>query len=109
MIDEKIEKYINERFNYESDNYDCDNSTFDNYISSSEQIEELRKNLQRIHKCDDISYYFKKIEDSYDYVWIKFTLRTLSNGIMNNREIFSIKIKVSDEIKMRAKQLNDKK
>ena len=77
-----------------------------------EDIEEHRLNLARSYQCEphEIVYDFHKItdendEDRDDCLWLKYSMKCIVDSKLIERDIFSLKIPIPVEVKLRADQL----
>jgi hypothetical protein len=79
---------------------------------TKEQIVEFQSYLAMSYKCrpDDITYEFEKIfdekdEDRDDCLWLKYKMNTIWQGKPTMRIIYTIKLPIPEDLKMRAEQM----
>lgn len=61
-------------------------------------------------KMSEIKWEFRPIEDQtdknrFDNVYLYYYMPVLKNGVMTKRQIFELKVKVPDRVKMRAQEV----
>lgn len=79
---------------------------------SKGEIEEHRRNLVNSYQCEDneITTHFQRITDDDDddrdeCMWLKYKLKCVVSGEPQDREIFTVKMIIPDEIKKRAEDI----
>lgn len=83
---------------------------------AKEEIEMHRKNLIAMYGCDpsDITFTFERINDLDDddrdnFIHLKYHLKCVVASKPQIREVFSIKVRIPDEIRYAAKGINSVK